>query len=841
MYTQYQRGLSVVLLISLFLQSCGNLALDGHHQMKGDTQEAVSHTSSKRQPLVAAEAPPAAPEPRQKEEIKPRERVVHTRGAISPPGGSTVTSTSPAQRKRPSVTPRQAPRMASPVRPEVRAQEGNGTNLGDWHAQVREKIEALGKAKPGEASRLSQAMLGGYQGTPAQQEALKTLDMAPPDSSLRPGLRGGMMRGDDPRAGGDVPAPPQAEPTAVAVAEAELAETRQNGRPPAIQVPPRPIFDPTVRPEVACPLIARKLNSPEQELDPDESIELLTTCVAYGTERAKKMEGKQGIMVLGNTGAGKSTFINFLAGCTMELTSPRALGMRGSGRVAVVRAPDQGGARSEMTPIGHSRQSQTFMPEIAPAPDSDFVYCDCPGFLDNRGAEINIANAINVKNTLAAARDVRVVLLLNYHALHADKARGLDEMLNICTHLFGSVENLERCAPSILLGITQVPRDTELEELKEDVVDERHPVTRVLAERVFTFDVAGGDNTPSEGWWNRNECLARLAALPPLEAPSTIFRTVLTDSDEKRLGVISQGIGERVKAALDENDFPRAAEHLDHLDSLGIIEHNEMGPITERATRDLREHFQGKIYAFKGYCLRERFPAAEGLLREFRRGCATLGNRLVDIVDLSQLEHDFQDSKERAEREEETKRTIQVLQEKERERGKQLREQQAKLDAMHKTTAQLDTSNKQLQAQHKIDLEAQQGIVRQLQQAQSQAAAEQKRLRDQMQRENQRNRELLEAEQERLRDINDSEVRRLDAEAQGHFEAASKAHQEDPDIVSDMEFQCRVIDRYDMAIDIWRNLPRNENRSRRIEIAQARRAQVLYWNRQQAEMERGRR
>ena len=35
--------------------------------------------------------------------------------------------------------------------------------------------------------------------------------------------------------------------------------------------------------------------------------------------------------------------------------------------------------------------------------DLDALYCDCPGFLDNRGAEINIANACNIKQTIAQA------------------------------------------------------------------------------------------------------------------------------------------------------------------------------------------------------------------------------------------------------------------------------------------------------------------------------------------------------------------------------------------------------------------------------------------------------
>jgi hypothetical protein len=41
------------------------------------------------------------------------------------------------------------------------------------------------------------------------------------------------------------------------------------------------------------------------------------------------------------------------------------------------------------------------MPQIVRDLDNnDMAYCDCPGFSDNRGAEINIANAINTRRVL---------------------------------------------------------------------------------------------------------------------------------------------------------------------------------------------------------------------------------------------------------------------------------------------------------------------------------------------------------------------------------------------------------------------------------------------------------
>ena len=38
--------------------------------------------------------------------------------------------------------------------------------------------------------------------------------------------------------------------------------------------------------------------------------------------------------------------------------------------------------------IGHTNKSMTFTPDVAKS--DNFTLCDCPGFLDNRGAAINI-------------------------------------------------------------------------------------------------------------------------------------------------------------------------------------------------------------------------------------------------------------------------------------------------------------------------------------------------------------------------------------------------------------------------------------------------------------------
>ena len=52
---------------------------------------------------------------------------------------------------------------------------------------------------------------------------------------------------------------------------------------------------------------------------------MLSQCVAMGREQAKSAENGAAVAIIGNTGAGKSTFVNYLHGCKMESVSKAAV------------------------------------------------------------------------------------------------------------------------------------------------------------------------------------------------------------------------------------------------------------------------------------------------------------------------------------------------------------------------------------------------------------------------------------------------------------------------------------------------------------------------------------
>ena len=62
------------------------------------------------------------------------------------------------------------------------------------------------------------------------------------------------------------------------------------------------------------------------------------------------------------------------------------------------------------------------------------------GFLDNRGFEINVGNAANIRSVLHSCDGIRLIVLVNYNSLKSDRGRGQRELMQILSDLFGTPE-----------------------------------------------------------------------------------------------------------------------------------------------------------------------------------------------------------------------------------------------------------------------------------------------------------------------------------------------------------------------------------------------------------------
>mmetsp|Transcript_30589 Transcript_30589/g.76997 ORF Transcript_30589/g.76997 Transcript_30589/m.76997 type:complete len:326 (-) Transcript_30589:1223-2200(-) len=268
-------------------------------------------------------------------------------------------------------------------------------------------------------------------------------------------------------------------------------------------------------------ILRRRLKDSRVILEADESIDLLVYLLGKGEERAELLKFKDMVVLIGHTGAGKSTLANYLAGCSF-----RAVEGDAGDEVFIVVPKSKGGNLDEMTKIGHM-DSETFLPEIVSGP-GNLIVCDCPGFLDLRGPEISIANAVNIKMSMASAASVRVIAMIDLDSLKAMRGKGVSDLVKICSHLFGSEANIIQHQDSTCICISKVPVDRPAHKVQELLAKRLNSESKigVLAERPLLFDPM--DRAECQGRKGRQECLEMLEGMSGIQEPTKVFQTVLS-------------------------------------------------------------------------------------------------------------------------------------------------------------------------------------------------------------------------------------------------------------------------------------------------------------------------
>jgi DNA repair exonuclease SbcCD ATPase subunit len=340
---------------------------------------------------------------------------------------------------------------------------------------------------------------------------------------------------------------------------------------------------------------------------------------------------KELVVVIGNTGAGKSTFVNHIAGCTMVKRKPSDIGLSGIEKVVVVLPTTEGGARDGIMPIGHAMASATFLPHIAHLDELGLAFCDCPGFFDSRGSVINIANTANVLRALVMADGVKIMVLINYQTLIADRGRGLVEMITILSNLFGGKP--EEFSDSILVGLNQVTDDdATLDEIKAWLNKASPakilPIMKKLLQNLVMLDPLEQNSEAS----TRDQIVQKLQSIPAITNASEVFKTVLTDSDFTKLLEISEHIREKVMNALKGGDFKIASDCLCDLESLKVIQHRAVERITAQIASNIGSHFHKLVQSYISKVNFEDFDEAEVLLKELKEGCLHFGEDLEKEV-----------------------------------------------------------------------------------------------------------------------------------------------------------------------------------------------------------------
>ncbi len=130
-----------------------------------------------------------------------------------------------------------------------------------------------------------------------------------------------------------------------------------------------------------------------------------------------KVHDKEAVLICGDTGAGKSTLLNYLAGvkgiCRQQKNSKDFI-IEFENPIAVV---------------SEKLIAETTTPKRYEIADKLAIW-DCPGFNDNRGEIVDIANAFSITNIAHKVDRVKVLAVVEESSLNSRKGQFLRSMIN---------------------------------------------------------------------------------------------------------------------------------------------------------------------------------------------------------------------------------------------------------------------------------------------------------------------------------------------------------------------------------------------------------------------------
>lgn len=205
------------------------------------------------------------------------------------------------------------------------------------------------------------------------------------------------------------------------------------------------------------------------------------------------------VLLVGTTGAGKSTFLHALAGiplnCVRSVCGP-------------VLEPIE-----EIAAIGHSAVSMTSIPNMFVDKNNGLSYFDCPGFFDTSVAQ-RVVNAFAIDQLFSKPCKVKVLIVMNVAEMKAvERGAKAKEVFRLVSQLLPDIRDLEQ---SIGLVVTNTNEYFNADEFfyflnsgdstqakawgSPATVCEPNPVLRYFSnegrEKVFEFPSAGSNLGP---------------------------------------------------------------------------------------------------------------------------------------------------------------------------------------------------------------------------------------------------------------------------------------------------------------------------------------------------------
>ncbi len=174
--------------------------------------------------------------------------------------------------------------------------------------------------------------------------------------------------------------------------------------------------------------------------------------------------GTDKLLCIGGTGAGKSTFLNYMNGTQYHL------GMTPAGKPY---AKAKGG-NAEIANVGQGMTSQTLYPQVIIKNGLNYSYCDLAGLFDNRGNAERICAASSVQILSRLPGSIKgILLVLDIPSFIANRGEAFKGTAVALSHMVKSNPDLMDSVYYIITKIPQACRDESgnLVTTSEDIIE----------------------------------------------------------------------------------------------------------------------------------------------------------------------------------------------------------------------------------------------------------------------------------------------------------------------------------------------------------------------------------
>ena len=319
--------------------------------------------------------------------------------------------------------------------------------------------------------------------------------------------------------------------------------------------------------------------------------------VEKSREAAQLIRDKEIVLLLGETGAGKSTTIQFLAGLSMEAVQVEIATGKFIEHITPV-GPIKNPQLTEVISSPLSKSETRFIIPVTISLKDVFgahetgamILCDTPGFNDTAGAEVDIANSVGLSEALRGTKSVKILALSGYKDL-GSRAQGIERLANI---LIRMINGIEEKLDSIVYAFTRYPEEMDVNALIESLNKYRLEsgstgmLTTVLndlinktEEIVYKIDPIHGD---------RKVLLKKLGRVRGISYPSEVFRLPLSETTRACVVDQVQKNKSRIIRAIVHQDVELVLYYLNELKIMNdLISENVVRMSYEESIRFINE------------------------------------------------------------------------------------------------------------------------------------------------------------------------------------------------------------------------------------------------------------